>query len=287
MTGGDPDPRAILATLGVADAGTIVPVSGGRDTTIYRVERGDTAYALRVFRPEQRQVAQSEVRAMRAASDGGVPVPGVHAEGIHDGRPALLLDWCAGQTVADALMRYPERATSLGMACGETLARIHAITAPAGWQDDSWLRWSGFGPSDPLYRHLVAVARRNRLLHLDFHPLNVLTDGERVTAVLDWANARPGDPRADFARTISIIRLDAVDLPPEAYPILRAWERGLRTGYADAAGPQPEMALFHIWAGRAMLHDIAARLATNPAQADRIRRWIRLWEKPATGSRAG
>jgi aminoglycoside phosphotransferase (APT) family kinase protein len=279
MTGGDLDPRAILATLGVADAGAIAPVSGGRDTAIYRVEHSGATYALRVFRPEQRQVAKSEIRAMRAASEGGVPVPRVHAEGIHDGRPALLLEWCTGKTVAETLMCHPEWAASLGMACGETLARIHAITAPAGWQDDSWLRWSGLDPNDPLYQQLVAVSQRDRLLHLDFHPLNVLTDGERVTAVLDWANARPGDPRADLARAISIVRLDAVDLPHEAYPILRAYERGLRTGYTQAAGPPVAMPLFHIWSGRAMLHDIAARLATNSAQAARIRRWIRLWER--------
>ncbi len=116
-------------------------------------------------------------------------------------------------------------------------------------------------------------------MHLDFHPLNVMTDGERITAVLDWANARAGDPRADLARAISIIRLDAGGAPPEARPILRAFERGLRAGYELAAGPLVDMQLFHVWAGRAMLHDLAPRLATNPAQAARIRRWIRLWER--------
>ena len=281
-----PDPRAILATLGYPGAEAVTPVSGGRDTSIFRVEHAGTSYALRVFRPEQQMVSQAEVLAMEAASVGGVPVPRVHAHGIHDGRSALLLDWCEGMMVVEALGRWPERAGALGAACGKVLARIHAVTVPAEHRDHSWLRWGGIAPDDPLYQLLVAFARHDRLLHLDFHPLNILTDGEQITAVLDWANSHAGDPRADLARSISILRLDAGDLLPEARPILRAFERGLRDGYARDAGPLVDMPLFHVWAGRTMLHDLAPRLATNPAQAARIRRWIQLWEISVTSNEA-
>lgn len=33
--------------------------------------------------------------------------------------------------------------------------------------------------------------------------------GPRITGVLDWENARAGDPRADLARTVSILLLEA------------------------------------------------------------------------------
>ncbi len=282
----DLDPRAILDALGYSGADEIRPVSGGRDTAIFRVEHHDSIYALRVFRPEQLPTSRVEVLAMQAADAGGVPVPQVHAHGVHDGRPALLLGWCDGPTVVEALARWPERAGALGLACGGTLARIHAVTVPPEYQDHSWLRWGGVDPSDPLYQQIDAFARHDRLLHLDYHPLNVLTDGERVTAVLDWANAHAGDPRADLARSATILRLDAGDLSPEARPILRAFERGLRVGYERVAGPPVEMPLFHVWAGRAMLHDLAPRLAANPVQAARIKRWIRLWEQ-RTGDEIG
>ena len=275
------DPRAVLDTLGYPGAERVTPVSGGRDTAIFRVEHGGDSFALRIFRPEQLGTSRGEMVAMDAAAEGGVPVPRVHAYGVHDGRPALLLDWCEGQTVIEALARWPERATALGAACGEVLARIHAVTVPVEYQDRSWAGWGGLDVSDPLYQRLVAFARHDRLLHLDYHPLNVLTDGERVTAVLDWANAHAGDPRADLARAITILRLDTGDLPPEARPILRAFERGLRVGYAAIAETPVDMPLFHVWAGHAMLHDLAPRLAVNPAQAARIRRWIGLWERCA------
>lgn len=43
------------------------------------------------------------------------------------------------------------------------------------------------------------AARHKRLLHRDLHPLNVLWDGETITAVVDWANACIGHPHADLA----------------------------------------------------------------------------------------
>src|SRR5438046_2076220 len=82
-----------------------------------------------------------------------------------------------------------------------------------------------------------AVARRDVLLHLDFHPLNVLVSGKQVSAVLDWANARAGDPRADVARSYSIL----VVAPPRQSRAVELLRRLLaaayRRGYEREAGP--------------------------------------------------
>ena len=37
------------------------------------------------------------------------------------------------------------------------------------------------------------------LLHCDLHYDNILTDGERITAIIDWGNACYGDPLYDVA----------------------------------------------------------------------------------------
>ncbi|HZZ95990.1 MAG TPA: phosphotransferase [Jatrophihabitantaceae bacterium] len=37
------------------------------------------------------------------------------------------------------------------------------------------------------------------LCHLDLQPFNVLAVGDRVTGIVDWANARVGDRREDLA----------------------------------------------------------------------------------------
>ena len=82
------DPNAILASLGCERPGSTERVSGGKDTAIFRVELGGEFYALRVLRPGEDGVARREARVMRAAWEGGVPVPRVRAEGTWRDRAA-------------------------------------------------------------------------------------------------------------------------------------------------------------------------------------------------------
>lgn len=68
------DPLAILAALGVAGAASAERVTGGTNTAIWRCEHAGSIYALRLFRPEQRDTTHREQLARRAA-EGGLPVP--------------------------------------------------------------------------------------------------------------------------------------------------------------------------------------------------------------------
>ncbi len=43
------------------------------------------------------------------------------------------------------------------------------------------------------------------LLHLDYHPLNVLTDGKTIVGVIDWENVRLSDARLGVVRSLSIL----------------------------------------------------------------------------------
>lgn len=270
MTPAPLDPIPILAHLGLHNPETVSPVIGGRDTAIWRVEQGADTYALRVFRAEQAPVVEYEVAAMRAAEAGGVPVPMLHGLAAWQDRPAMLLSWCAGHTLLAELQRHPQRAYDMGVLSGEMLARIHHAPLPATAR--SWL--SGSGQVEPrLHKRLMETATQERLLHMDVHPLNLLTDGERITAVLDWTNALTGDPRADLARSISLLRLDAEDLPPHERALVRPYERGLRHGY----GSVEQLAPYLVWAGTFMLDDVRQRLESKPAQRRRIERWRTTW----------
>jgi aminoglycoside phosphotransferase (APT) family kinase protein len=206
---------------------------------------------------------------MRTAAAGGIPVPTVHAFDLWQGHPAMLLSWCEGRTVLAEAQARPWRAYGLGLMSGRTLARIHRLTAPA----QSWSWWQSVTIDEPLREYLAAISRDDALLHLDYHPLNLLTDGYQVTAVLVWTNARCGDPRADLARSITILRLDTGELPPAARLLARIFERGLHRGY----GPVDAFAPFLAWAGAYMLDDLSARL--TPQQRTRIVAWIERWTR--------
>lgn len=53
-------------------------------------------------------------------------------------------------------------------------------------------------------RILDEIVDTNNLLHLDFHFLNVMYTGEKYY-IIDWINARLGNPVFDFARTFVLL----------------------------------------------------------------------------------
>jgi len=53
----------------------------------------------------------------------------------------------------------------------------------------------------------------NSLVHMDYHPLNVMVQGVRVTGVIDWVNTDVGDRHLDAAMTAVILSSSALDKP--------------------------------------------------------------------------
>ena len=257
------DPWAILAHLGIGGVACLAPVEGGADTAIWRVEHGGMISALRVFRVEQAGPARREVLTLAATADAGIPGPVVRAEGSWEGRPVLLLSWCPGRPLVEVVLSQPPLMRPLAVEFGRMQARIHTIAAPAGL---------GFGSG--------------ALLHGDYHPMNVLADENGMTAVLDWVNVGSGDPRADLARTVLLLRLSD---PPPGLPLLRfralrrAFEAAWRRGYESAAGPMGDLAAFYAAAGAETLADLADKTARPGllAQRARLRRWAAYWKRRA------
>ncbi len=68
------------------------------------------------------------------------------------------------------------------------------------------------------------------LVHMDYHPLNVMVNGVSVTGVIDWVNTDVGDRHLDAAMTAVILSSSALEKP--------RWMRdnlvgnGLRTSFA-------------------------------------------------------
>lgn len=284
------DPAAILRSLGITEVREIAAVSGGWDTLLWRIETTGHRYALRVFRATQARTARREVAAMGAAAAANCPVPAIHAEGTWEDRPFLLLDWCPGHPLADVLVLQPWRAWWLGRACGGTQAQVHQINAPPAFQTDDWINWAG-----PLAETLRPKLERldlqaNRLIHLDYHPRNILIQEGKVSAILDWANAGAGDPRADLARSIAILRLaprpGPAILSPLVIVILRLLEAGWRRGYVEQAGPTGPLAPFYTWAGAATVRDLAPKVGQpgiplSKSDLERMERWTDEWARRA------
>ena len=291
-----PAPAAVFSALGLPDPTSAERVHGGADAIIWRVEFGGSTYALRLLRPDQVGQARRESTALAAAAAAGIPVPRIVVEGSWRSHPALVLTWSPGRPLGDVLLHeHPsdlERARALGVAFGRVQGAIHAAPLPDALRAHPvpWEAWAG--PDPALQASLAALpAQPPVLLHLDYHPLNILVEGDRVTGVLDWANARSGDPRADVARTLSILHL--APLPTgagaSARNLRRSFAAGWRRGYEETAGPLRGLAPFCWWAGLVMERDLSPRLGRSelpwltPAFLVRVRRWTAGWRARAQG----
>ncbi len=145
-------------------------LASGRASDVYDLGDGRV---LRRFKT--RGDPHREADVMEHARRNGYPVPRV----LDVQADSLVMERVEGRTMLDELRREPGSITSLARALAELQDRLHRIDAP------------------PL---LPSIGEGARLLHLDFHPGNVLLPPSGPV-VIDWTNARAGDPALDVALT--------------------------------------------------------------------------------------
>ncbi len=119
---------------------------------------------------------EREALVMRHVGRHGYPVPRV----LEVTADALVLEKVDGPTMWDVMRHRPWTRRRNADVLAQLHRRLHEIDAPAGL--------AGVGPPG------------DRLLHLDFHPLNVILSPSGPV-VVDWTNARRGDPVLDVAMT--------------------------------------------------------------------------------------
>ncbi|HET8778084.1 MAG TPA: phosphotransferase [Candidatus Limnocylindria bacterium] len=267
MTEEVPVVSAALAALGLPADADVEPAAGGASGSAWRVSVGGTTSVLRSL--GSATAAGSRVAAMMAARDEGLPAPALLRRAPTPAGEVALLSWLPGVPLLEVLARAPGQTRHYGERMGRLHRRLHeirALNAVIRAADDTG---HPFGAG----RVVAGLPSGDRLLHLDWHPLNLLVDealGE-IVGIVDWDNARAGDPSLDLARTRSILTLEPglADLPetvrhrlPE---LLDAWA----DGYGDEARAISPAA--DTWARLVMLADLEPRYADRPNALDHIR----------------
>lgn len=256
-----------FSALSGEDVLAVRRLSGGSSLPSWQVTTAAGAYAARLY--ADADPAYGQARLLSHLTQQGLPVPEVAFVGTYQAQHLLALAWVEGLTVADALRAQSDQAQRLGRAFGRVHAQLHAV------------------PVTPeMYAALQVVKAREQpsgtlvLVHLDYHLLNVMTDGSIVTGVIDWENVRLGDARFDVARSLSILCADPSirALPRALRQVVRTFRRGYLAGYEQVTGLGATTGLepFLEWAGRFMLRDLGGRC--NPQAAASIERWSRWWQ---------
>jgi len=203
-------------------------IAEGREAEMFAWEEGTILRLLRD--PQAQSRAQWEAAAMKAASDRGVRVPAVHSLTTVLGRPGLVMERVEGPDLLTLVGRRPWMVLWVGRVTGEMHARLHDTKAsrrmPA-LKDTlrQRIQSSGRVPED-LARFaldtLDGLPYGDSLCHGDFHPGNIMMAGE-TPVVIDWTNATRGDPDADVARSLVLLRL--AEPPPGTSVALRLLTR--------------------------------------------------------------
>ncbi len=245
---GDAELGELAAAFSLGAVRGWAPIAAGTINSNFSVETARGRWFVRVNEGKAEADVAWEARLVEALAAGGLPVPApLHAP---DGRAYAPLAGAAGKWVSVFPWRTgrhlaPAEVTEAhAAALGEALASMHAIGAalPASWRrasiydhDHLVARHRGFANSrDPELARAIEVlgeelafaeaaapirrAATAGIIHGDLFRDNVLWDGPRISAVLDFEQASGGSLAYDLAVCLNDW----------------CWDGGLRAGLARA-----------------------------------------------------
>lgn len=263
---------------GASIAGVHQLTAGASQQTFRVCVRSDEGferdYALRRAQPglvasSQGQLSTgAEVALLRLAESAGVPVPNVVCELAqkHELGEGYLMEWLEGETLGHRIVKLPELAdvrSTLAYECGQTLAKIHAISVPSTLRRElqcvsaevlvreTWDAYIALNTPQPmidftaqwLLTHLPTTVTPC-LVHGDFRNGNLMVSKSGVRAVLDWELCHMGDPMRDLGwLCVNSWRFGQRDLPVGGFGA----SSDLVLGYESVSGVSVDTASLLFW----------------------------------------
>lgn len=144
------------------------------------------------------------------------------------GGPFMVMQFVAGQNMLDLMFDLPWRILDVPKKMADWHVQLHQLPADGfPTRTGSFLdrklqeleerirghEMGGLAPGlDWLRRHRPSDPAMPSIIHLDFHPMNLLLHNAHHS-VLDWADSDVGDRHADVAATLILIRSAPVEIP--------------------------------------------------------------------------
>jgi aminoglycoside phosphotransferase (APT) family kinase protein len=223
--------QALAARLDPVGVTDVRPLAGGASSLTYAGRLGERSVVVKVAPPGVAPVRNRDVlrqvRLLRALAPTPVPVPEVLWEDAGrppDVPPLFVMSFVAGESVeplfdvvgTDAVDGATMAARML--AAARTMALLHRIDLgsaglggePVVSADEEIDRWCrvlqtvdqelvpGWPDVADGLRSSAPVPLAPALVHGDFRLGNLLAEGDRITAVVDWEIWSVGDPRVDL-----------------------------------------------------------------------------------------
>lgn len=225
----------------LGDVLSIQALHDGAGPWLLRTSQGNAVLRSVTDRIDASMIATGAA-ALLAAEEYGLPAPRLLASELTEFHATL-------ETVADGSTRWPQTASpELLRDAGAALARVHAFARaprehlpfrprPIAVDDFAGDRRQGRMPTTPLLQRADEIVRNFKapegptvFLHGDVWPGNVMVDGERCVALIDWKTAGVGQPGVD---TGELRKQVALTYDPEA-------TRHVQEGWEPEAGRAAE-----------------------------------------------
>jgi aminoglycoside phosphotransferase (APT) family kinase protein len=213
------DALAALAGCSVEEVQGLHRLTGGgsREAWAFDLEDGTSRHPLILMRYPAagllRENARHEFQVLETASTAGVRSPTplwLDASGTTLGRPGFVMERAGGSS--DVRSLEDSQRSGLDRDMVSALTSLHQVEDGSTFDPrDAVDEWVERAPElartgEPSFVWLAAWLRAHApaprpavLVHGDFRYGNVLHDGGRLTAVLDWELAHYGDPVEDLA----------------------------------------------------------------------------------------
>jgi len=217
--------------------------------------------------------ARHEFAVQERLHQVGFPVPKpllLHTDCAPFGGPFLLMERIEGKTLCHQALAHPWQLWSVSARMAELHACLHGLpiqgfpsTAGTFLQrrlDELRELIASYGlhglqPGlDWLSCHRPAPWRHASVVHLDWHPLNLIQDAKGGVWALDWPEADVGDPHADVAMTLLLLHFAPLACRNrwEKLAVLlgRGWIAGhYRRAYSKRRTlDEPRLAYYRAWA---------------------------------------
>ncbi len=211
------------------------PLAQGRTADVYL---WDETHILKLFHPWfELENIKDEQAIARAVHASGVKTPAPGEIVQVDGRNGLIYERVLGDSMLDLIKRQPWKVLVYARMLARLHVEMHACIFDAEVPSQRSKIQKKINHADPLsasskanlLETLQSLPEGDRVCHGDFHPANVLIDGEEKT-IIDWIDASRGNPLADVART-SILALGAAETVQTPNPFMKVFTKLLHSTY--------------------------------------------------------
>ncbi|MBJ7600790.1 phosphotransferase family protein [Candidatus Nephthysia bennettiae] len=203
---------------------SVAPIPTGHSGFTYWVDLEGKRAVMRLPPPGARIAGPADIprqaRLMDALHRAGLPVPALLAasdQPVVDGRPFYLVEAVQGMRIEQVIGSVPDR--EIARSAVAVLKQMQAIpVAETGIEDEHAMglkqeveRWAWLMDRAPaeltteapaLAECLLTALPQERppvMVHADYHYGNMLFEGSKIVALLDWEISKLGQPLLDLA----------------------------------------------------------------------------------------